>query len=101
MIDFSTAILDNQPFSYTLVDMDDENPVRLVFYNYHFKTNFLNFRDSEGEDIAPNLKVHQQGLTQKWDIENPGIIEQVILDHQVRENFSKLQNLIIFRGLPD
>lgn len=30
LIDFSTILLDNQPYSYTLTEMDDENPVRLV-----------------------------------------------------------------------
>ena len=30
LIDFSMALLDNQPFSYDLVEMDDDNPVRLV-----------------------------------------------------------------------
>ncbi|KAH7695166.1 rab-3-interacting molecule unc-10, partial [Aphelenchoides avenae] len=29
LIDLSTSVLDNQPFSYTLVDMDEENPIRM------------------------------------------------------------------------
>uniref|UniRef100_A0AC34Q4H6 C2 domain-containing protein n=1 Tax=Panagrolaimus sp. JU765 TaxID=591449 RepID=A0AC34Q4H6_9BILA len=33
LIDFSTTLLDNQPFCYDLVEMDDDNPVRMRLRN--------------------------------------------------------------------
>uniref|UniRef100_A0AC35G8Z7 Regulating synaptic membrane exocytosis protein 2 n=1 Tax=Panagrolaimus sp. PS1159 TaxID=55785 RepID=A0AC35G8Z7_9BILA len=38
LIDFSTVLLDNQPFSYTLMEMDDENPVRLRLRNRRYSS---------------------------------------------------------------
>lgn len=37
LIDFTVAQLDDEPFLYTLVDMDEENPLRAVHFFFFFK----------------------------------------------------------------
>lgn len=39
LIDFTIAQLDDEPFLYTLVDMDEDNPLRAVgffFFDFYF-----------------------------------------------------------------
>ncbi|VDN39244.1 unnamed protein product, partial [Gongylonema pulchrum] len=59
LIDFSTAQLDDEPFLYTLVDMDEENPLRAVCL-LHFQKYSADDTDYTGYDAFLPVPQQQQ-----------------------------------------
>ncbi|KAI1724565.1 c2 domain-containing protein [Ditylenchus destructor] len=63
LIDLSQTLLDNQPFSYILLDMDDENPIRMRLRQrrYSSQTPPIRSRSQTSHYTSPSVQRHSQG----------------------------------------
>ncbi|KAM3727295.1 Rab-3-interacting molecule unc-10 [Dirofilaria immitis] len=80
LIDFTIAQLDDEPFLYTLVDMDEDNPLRAKLQQRRLNTYHSSTRSQSEMGNYPNI--HQQraaDYTTAYDMYQPGSLQQQLM----------------------